>query len=381
MKILFLHGNSLDITKANMHQTVAMCNAFVENGNEVILMVPSLGKANDNRLKDFKNNYHEINFEVNFRNITLKEKLSRYTNTPFKCKEIEDLDFDIIFTRDPSALHVALQTKKNILFEIHNNKIHQKSILLNFYWSKFVKKISRLKRVQLITISSSLRNYWLNYGVQQDKVFDLHDGFDINSYEKILDQGFVRNELGLDLNKRYACYTGSLDKDRGIDNLIYLASKIHNLEVIVVGGSLQQVIFYNQIIKNKKLSNIKFIGRVDHQEIPKYLFASDYLIGVWSKNIPTINYCSPLKIFEYMAAGKIIIAQGYKTIKEVLINGYNSVIIEPDSKESLVDAMNDILRNENKYSKIGNQARKDAFELYSWKVRVEKIFKIISSSF
>ena len=140
MKILFLHGNSLDITKANMHQTVAVCNAFVENGNEVILMVPSLGKANDNRLKDFKNNYHEIKFEVNFRNITLKEKLSRYTNTPFKCKEIEDLDFDIIFTRDPSALHVALQTKKIFYLKYIITKYIKKVFYLIFIGQNLLRK-------------------------------------------------------------------------------------------------------------------------------------------------------------------------------------------------------------------------------------------------
>jgi glycosyltransferase involved in cell wall biosynthesis len=378
MKILYLHSNSLDITKANMHQTVAMCNAFADSGNDVILMVPTLGYANKQRLKLFKKNYNSINFKVYFRHVSLKEKLSRYTNTSFKCKEIEDIDYDIIFTRDPSSLHAALHTKKKILFEIHNNKIHQKSTILNYYWSTFVKKISKLDRFKLITISESLRDYWINLGVQQNDIFTLHDGFDFNSYEKILDQNLARKDLGLELQKKYACYTGSLDKDRGIDNLIHLASKITSIEVIVVGGTPTQVRFYKKIANDQKLSNIKFVGRVNHQEIPKYLYASDYLIGVWSKHIPTINYCSPLKIFEYMAAGKIIVAQGYKTIKEVLKNGYNSVIIEPDSKESLVEAFNDIINNEENYSKIGNQARKDAFEQYSWKVRVEKIFKSIN---
>ena len=64
-----------------------------------------------------------------------------------------------------------------------------------------------------------------------------------------------------------------------------------------------------------------------------------------------------------------------KPVKEVLKDGYNSVIVEPDSKESLVEAFNDIVRNEENYYKIGKQARKDAFEQYSWKVRVEKILK------
>jgi glycosyltransferase involved in cell wall biosynthesis len=378
MKILYLHSNSLDITKANMHQTVAMCNAFAENGNEVILMVPSLGSLNNKSLIRFKKNYHSINFKVYFRNVTLLEKICRYTNFPFKSKEIEDLEYDFIFTRDPSALHVALHTHKKILFEIHNNKIHQKNKYLNYYWSNFVKKISKLKRVKLITISGSLKNYWMGLGVQQDTIFVLHDGFDSSIYENILDKSLTRKELGLDPKKKYACYTGSLDKDRGIDNLIYLASKIDTIEIIVAGGTLIQVEYYKDIINEQKLSNIKFVGRVDHLEIPKFLFASDYLIGVWSKNIPTINYCSPLKIFEYMATGKIIVAQGYKTIKEVLKDGYNSVIIEPDSKESLVAAFNKILSNETEYDKIGDQARKDGFELYSWKVRVEKIIKLIN---
>ena len=88
MNILYLHSNSLDTTKANMHQTVAMCNAFSECGNNVILMVPTLGDANAERLKLFKNNYikvpqinwHEIApgvSNISWKNSLLKEHKSR----------------------------------------------------------------------------------------------------------------------------------------------------------------------------------------------------------------------------------------------------------------------------------------------------------------
>ena len=73
-------------------------------------------------------------------------------------------------------------------------------------------------------------------------------------------------------------------------------------------------------------------------QTPEYLY-SGYSVSLWSYEVPTINYCSPLKIFEYMAAGRTILAQGFPTILEVLHNNENAIIAKPDSFQDLYDKL------------------------------------------
>jgi glycosyltransferase involved in cell wall biosynthesis len=77
-----------------------------------------------------------------------------------------------------------------------------------------------------------------------------------------------------------------------------------------------------------------------------------------------------------MASGKLILAHGFETIKEVLSDGVNAVIVEPDSFEDLCDKLDYILTNDD-LQHLGDNARKIAFEKYSWDIRCGYIFKNI----
>ena len=112
--------------------------------------------------------------------------------------------------------------------------------------------------------------------------------------------------------------------------------------------------------------------------IPDYLYASDILLALWSSKVPTINYCSPLKIFEYMAAGRTIIAHNFPTIREVLENEMDSLLCEPDNFDSLRSSLNKAL-NDKKNSDYGLRARKKAFKLYAWDKRVSELIRFIKS--
>jgi glycosyltransferase involved in cell wall biosynthesis len=106
--------------------------------------------------------------------------------------------------------------------------------------------------------------------------------------------------------------------------------------------------------------------------IPSYLFTADILLALWSSDVPTINFCSPLKVFEYMAAGRLILAHGFPTIKEILVDGVNAYLANPNDLNDLDKKFKQALNDENEKI-ISNTARKDAFEKYSWSVRTNII--------
>ena len=130
---------------------------------------------------------------------------------------------------------------------------------------------------------------------------------------------------------------------------------------------------------DKKINNIIFTGPKPYTLISKYLFASDILLALWSKKVPTMNYCSPLKLFEYMASGKIILAHDFITIREVIDHKKTGYLVNPDNISFLINALRDILSDE-KYLHMGINARKLVFNKYSWNKRAKLIIdKILNN--
>ena len=103
------------------------------------------------------------------------------------------------------------------------------------------------------------------------------------------------------------------------------------------------------------------------------MFSSDILLALWSRKVPTIDFCSPLKLFEYMASGRPIIASNLKVYRNILKHNYNSILLKQDNITDWTIAIKKIMFKKN-YSYLGKNARNDA-KNYSWKSRAQKIIK------
>ena len=131
--------------------------------------------------------------------------------------------------------------------------------------------------------------------------------------------------------------------------------------------------------KIKKLKNIIFKGHVKYSKLVEIMNNYKVLlmpykknVGVLIKNINVAKYFSPLKMFDYLASGKIIIASNLPVYKDFLTNKVNSIVINDDVK--LWSKMITQTLNSNKYNYLGNVARKDS-KKYSWKNRIIQIIK------
>ena len=84
------------------------------------------------------------------------------------------------------------------------------------------------------------------------------------------------------------------------------------------------------------------------------------------------EFTSPLKLFEYMAAGKPIVATGVPSVLEILRPGENSVVTPPDDEEKFIRALGCVLGDPGLCARISERARSDVAG-YTWEKRVEKI--------
>ena len=85
-----------------------------------------------------------------------------------------------------------------------------------------------------------------------------------------------------------------------------------------------------------------------------------------------IPYASPVKLFEYMAAGRAVVASNVGAIPEVLRDGENALLVAPGSAAELVAAITRVLEDRALSRRLGAAARRDV-QSYSWEARVARV--------
>lgn len=381
MKILFIHNTQITSNKANVIQVLSMCNAFQFQNYEVELVLPEPSKVILNIPQFIKEKFGvDVCFKIFFyKSISSNRIIEKYLGVKSIFNLLKKSNYDYVFTRVPKFIIPILKAKKKLIFEAHNNIFHNKYKLIDLYWkAKLIKNIHHENFKLFISISENLSLFWENYGVPKNKSLSLHDGFSKNYFDNIKSKDSSRKKIGININEKIAMYIGSLYPDREIELILETSKKIKNITFYIIGGPDYYYDYYFRIVKNQNLENVRILKSIPHNMVPLYLSSADFLLGLWSRKVPTINYCSPLKIFEYMASGIPIIAHGFITIKEVLTNNENALLVDPDNKKSLGIVLNNALNMD--LTKIASKSKQLVYKKYTWEKRAERIInKLIVS--
>jgi glycosyltransferase involved in cell wall biosynthesis len=263
------------------------------------------------------------------------------------------------------------------VFEVHNADFHYRNKFLSKRWENYAVRISRKNQViRIITISGALKEFWCNKGIPKTKLLAAHDGFSSRLFKEENGTKETRALLGLPENKKIVSYVGSLYPNRGIERIISLAQKFPEVLFLVIGGLDEQKQYYQDLSNQSNIKNILWKGYLPHSVVPNYLLAANVLLLLFTWDVPTIRSCSPLKVFEYMAAGKPIVGEAFPTITEVLEHNLTAYLAKPDDFDDLCKNLKIALSN-NESSIMGLLAREDAFLNYTWENRAKKILTSI----
>ena len=202
------------------------------------------------------------------------------------------------------------------------------------------------------------------YNIPDEKIVVIENGANADLF-KPMDQKEARKELNLNENYNYVGFSGSFNVWHGIKDLVKSAplilKEVKNTKFILVGdGELKEQII--QMVNDLNLTdNFIFINRVPYEEVPKYVNAFDVCVILKKKDIPG----SPLKLWEYMACGKPVVAtntQDFKALEE-----YNAgILVDPEKPEEVADAIITLLKNKELREEMGNNGRKYVVENRSW---------------
>ena len=129
------------------------------------------------------------------------------------------------------------------------------------------------------------------------------------------------------------------------------------------------------------MTNVTMTGFVKHESIPLYQAAADILLMPYSRSIEASSgqdiaeVINPMKMFEYMAAGRAIVSADLPSIREVLNVG-SAVLVEAGNFEKWKLEIESLLADEPRRLALGAQARNDVSRL-TWVKREEMVMERI----
>ncbi len=263
---------------------------------------------------------------------------------------------DVIISNDVVPLLVASLIRKNLMYEMHDFPDRARTM----YGILF-----RRVRWILATNEWKAKEIQRKFAVDTKKIFVERNAVDISAFGQMT-RHEAREKLGLDGNARFAVYTGHLYEWKGADTLAQAAKDVPDVTVVFVGGTDSDVARFRTTYSD--ILNIKIIGHVPHENIPIWQSAADVLVLPNSgKEEISVHYTSPMKLFEYMASARPIVASDLPSIREILPTdaGYFAISDNPESFASeIYAALSDSTR--------ASRAR-DVVVEYSWSKRAQRI--------
>jgi len=235
----------------------------------------------------------------------------------------------------------------------------------------FLFKILKNK-IKVVCISYALKDFVISkYKISPKNILVAHDGVFLEDFLKIKEKKEKLKEkyLGLKKDDFVVLYSGSFQKGKGVELILEAAKNLKEIYFVLLGGKPEEI----ERLKKIASENVLFLGKKPHQEIPWYLKAADLLILPFLKDLETINYCSPLKLFEYLASGRPILASFLGSIKEIL-NENNAFLFDPENKEEPIKKIKFIKENYHLAKEKALFIQKTLHE-FDWLKRARKILE------
>ena len=362
--IYYIAEFNLPNSSAYALQVLKMCDAFKKKGYNTSLLLP-YNKSNYSKIKrDYllKEKIKIISFYKTEKSFNFLSRIL-YSYNIFRFLNNKNDKIKLIISRSiVASIFLCIFNIKNTL-EIH----HELSGITKLFFL-FLKIHYFKKNVNFVFIHKNLRKKVYNNHIPS---IILDDATDLMDFKNIK----------LKMIKNACAYTGSLYKGKGLELIIKIAKLLNSVNFYVY-GDLKTL--KKEQIDNKLPKNIKLEGKVSYSQIPKILSKFQILlmpyqkqVNVRHKNLNVAIYMSPLKMFDYLAAGKIIIASNISNYKHILKNNYNCFLCNPENQLEWSKKINYIFKKSNNLKYIKKNSLKTARN-YSWDLRVEKLIKFVN---
>jgi glycosyltransferase involved in cell wall biosynthesis len=240
----------------------------------------------------------------------------------------------------------------------------------------------------IITVTPKLKEFLqLRYNLPSDKVSVVENGANIDLFKPMNKESTLK-KLDLDPEFKYVCFVGHLAPWQGVEYLIksssFILSKCPNTKFIIVGDGPRLDELKKLVDTLNVSNNYLFTGYVDYETVPVYINASDICVAPFVIERNDRIGLSALKIYEYLACGKPVVASRIKGIEELLSASNGGISVTPEDVCDLGKAIVRLLQDDLLCENMGTEGYKFIRDHHSWKIAASNVehisCKIINSS-
>lgn len=395
MKIVYIANARLPTEKAHGYQIVKTCDAFSRLGAEVTILKPYRHQPDPKLRRQSVFEYYgvEPTFQLQtlhnidvlrwqpilprmaYPTLTVLHDLLWGFYATFVAKRYAA---DIYYTRNPEVAYWLATFGLPTVFEaIDIPKRLYRRILLR------LSHHSSLKHV--IAVTAGLKEQLIKMGFNEKMITVVPDAVDLSNFENLPSKNVCRDRFQLPKHSAVVGYIGRFQTkgtEKGVPELLKAMAHLQTDReklLLCVGGPMDAVPAYLTQADDLGLSRsaIRFVDRVPNVEVPYWIKACDVVTIPWAWTEFSAHYTSPLKLFEYMAAGVPIVASRLPSLCEILRHGENGWLVEPGNPVALATGIEDMLSNENRSAGLARQAGIDV-QSYSWSNRAARILNSLS---
>jgi glycosyltransferase involved in cell wall biosynthesis len=369
MKIVCVSTSRVPASTANSIQVMKVCQSLVQTGADVTLLVPGKAHVPWSELAP----YYGLSIPFETRWLPSAAALKRYDFAFQAVNQAIKLKADLLYTWLPQAAVIGLRRGLPVVLEVHDRPTGK----LGPWLLRKTVELPGRKRLALIT-RALYRVIQEEFGIRPapQEVVIAPNGVDLERYQGLPDPTQARRQLGLP-ERTTAVYAGHFYPGRGMELLFELARAFPRVQFLWVGGNPESVADWRERIAAAGLENITLTGFIENRMLPLYQAAGEILLMPYERSVAgssggnSADICSPMKMFEYLACGRVILSSDLAVLHEIL-NEENAVFCPPEEPEGWRRALDTLLAEPERMRRLGAAAR-SAAEKYTWQRRAERI--------
>lgn len=236
---------------------------------------------------------------------------------------------------------------------------------------------------RIICVSTQLKEHLTQkWEVNAEKIVVLPNAADTEAFGRAYDVESVRCRLGLK-DEPVVMFVGGFylwhDLALLVQSFTRVLDQVPSAKLVLVGDGRTRAAIEQIVVDNELESAVIMAGAVEHRHVPEMLSIASIAVA------PNISFFdghggSPLKLYEYMAAGKAIVATRTGQIAEVIEDGYNGLLVEAGDEAGLAEAIASLLNDSAARNRLGQQARRQAIEQHSWNEYARQLERVYSTA-
>ena len=349
-----------------------VCDALVQTGHELELMIPA--EAPEAGWDELALRYGVRN-RFPIRRLASLRPLRRIDFVWYAHRAAQNHQADLVYTWLPQTAVVEARLGMPVILEMHADVAGR----FGAWWLRQFWNRDETRRLLVTTgalrraLERSTQMTFPNAAVQIAP-----NGVDLDRYAGLPEPQEARVQLQLP-ERTTIGFTGHFYSGRGMDLLIELARTLPDLQFLCVGGQPDAVEYWRQRVQGAGQTNVTLTGFVDNTRLPLYQAAADILVMPYGEQVAAssgqniADVISPMKMFEYMAAGRAIVTADLPAIREVLDES-RAVFCPIGDKAAWRSAIVELSLDQGRRRKLAGSAQREV-QKYTWVARAERALR------